>query len=52
LPWEIANVVERATWLHVGLLAINVVIIIYMLEMRIRALRVRIKARHEGLARQ
>jgi uncharacterized membrane protein (DUF2068 family) len=52
LPWEIMNVIERATWLHMGLLAINVVIIIYMLEMRIRALRVRVKARHEGLARQ
>jgi uncharacterized membrane protein (DUF2068 family) len=52
LPWEIMNVVERATWLHVGLLATNVAIIIYMLEMRIRALRLRVKARREGLARQ
>jgi uncharacterized membrane protein (DUF2068 family) len=43
LPWEILNVMERATWLHVGLLAVNIAIIIYMLEMRIRSLRSRRK---------
>jgi uncharacterized membrane protein (DUF2068 family) len=43
LPWEISSVVHRASWLHIGLLAINVVIILYMLEMRIRALRLRRK---------
>ena len=47
LPWEILNVVQRVTWLHVSLLAINVAIIIYMLEMRIRALRLRVKHRHD-----
>jgi uncharacterized membrane protein (DUF2068 family) len=48
LPWEILNVVQRVTWLDVSLLAINVAIIIYMLEMRIRALRLRVKNSHAG----
>jgi uncharacterized membrane protein (DUF2068 family) len=52
LPWEILNVVQRVTWLHVSLLAINVAIIIYMLEMRIRALRLRVKQRHADQTRE
>jgi uncharacterized membrane protein (DUF2068 family) len=48
LPWEILNVVQRVTWLDVSLLAINVAIIIYMLEMRIRALRLRVKNSRAG----
>ncbi len=39
LPWEIMKVAESVTWEHVGLLAINVAIILYMLEIRIRAAR-------------
>jgi uncharacterized membrane protein (DUF2068 family) len=57
LPWEILNVIERVTWLHVGLLVVNIAIIIYMLEMRVRALRSRAKgssvsAGHEGIAQK
>jgi uncharacterized membrane protein (DUF2068 family) len=47
LPWEIISVMERANWLHIGVLAINVAIILYMLEMRIRALRLRVNARKQ-----
>lgn len=42
LPWEILKVIEHATWLHIGLLSVNVAIILYMLEIRVRALRLRL----------
>ncbi|HMF74274.1 MAG TPA: DUF2127 domain-containing protein [Bryobacteraceae bacterium] len=50
LPWEIAKVAERATWFHIGILAVNVVIILYMLEIRVRAMRSRAKQAKEGTA--
>lgn len=37
LPWEILKVVEHATWMHISILAINIVIILYMLYVRIRS---------------
>lgn len=39
LPWEILKIAERADWERVGVLLVNVVIILYMLEIRIRACR-------------
>jgi len=36
LPFELMKVAERATWEHVGVLATNVVIVLYMLMIRIR----------------
>jgi uncharacterized membrane protein (DUF2068 family) len=39
LPYELLKVAERATWEHVGVLATNVVIVLYMLIIRIRASR-------------
>jgi uncharacterized membrane protein (DUF2068 family) len=36
LPYELMKVAERATWEHVGVLAANVVIVLYMLVIRIR----------------
>ncbi len=39
LPWEMLKVAERATWEHVALLLVNVVIVLYMLYIRIRESR-------------
>jgi uncharacterized membrane protein (DUF2068 family) len=36
LPWEILKVSERADWERISVLAINVIIVLYMLEVRIR----------------
>lgn len=36
LPWEILKVAERADWERIGVLVVNIVIILYMLEVRIR----------------
>ena len=36
LPWEILRITERADWERIGVLAVNVVIVLYMLEVRIR----------------
>jgi len=36
LPYELMKVAERATWEHVGVLAANMVIMLYMLWIRIR----------------
>ena len=36
LPFELAKVAERATWDRISLLAINLVIVLYMLYIRIR----------------
>lgn len=37
LPWEVLKVAERATWMHISILAINVIIVLYMLYVRIRS---------------
>ncbi len=37
LPWEILKLVERVDWERIGVLLINIVIIVYMLIIRIRA---------------
>lgn len=39
LPWEILKVAERADWERIAILAINVVIVFYMLLIRLRASR-------------
>jgi len=39
LPWELMKVAERVTWEHLGILAANIVIILYMLSIRISASR-------------
>lgn len=36
LPWEIMKIVERADWERIGVLCINLVVILYMAEIRIR----------------
>jgi uncharacterized membrane protein (DUF2068 family) len=51
LPWEILKIVERADWERISVLCINLVIILYMAEIRIRenreARRERRRAREE-----
>lgn len=37
LPWEILKIAERADWERIGVLGVNVIIVLYMLEIRIRA---------------
>ncbi len=37
LPWEILKLVERVDWERVSVLAINLVIVLYMLWIRVRA---------------
>jgi uncharacterized membrane protein (DUF2068 family) len=39
LPWEVLKVAERANWQHIGILAANLCILLYMLRIRIRASR-------------
>ena len=39
LPWEVLKVAERPNWQHVGILAANLCILLYMLRIRIRAAR-------------
>lgn len=39
LPWEALKVAERATWMHISILAINVLIVLYMLYVRVRSAR-------------
>ena len=39
LPWEILKLVERVDWERLSVLAINVVIVLYMLWIRLRASR-------------
>lgn len=36
LPWEILKITERADWERIGVLVVNVIIVLYMLEIRIR----------------
>ena len=36
LPWEILRITERADWERIAVLGINILIIVYMLEIRIR----------------
>ena len=37
LPWELLKIAERADWERIGVLIVNVAIVLYMLEIRIRA---------------
>jgi uncharacterized membrane protein (DUF2068 family) len=37
LPWEIYKLIERPNWIHVGVIALNVAIVLYMLYIRILA---------------
>lgn len=39
LPWEILKLVERVDWERISVLAINLIIVLYMLMIRIRACR-------------
>jgi|SRR5271165_673525 len=39
LPWELTKVVERTNFLHVGLLLVNLAIVLYMLYIRVAAVR-------------
>lgn len=39
LPWEILKLIERVDWERLSVLAINVVIVLYMLTIRIRERR-------------
>jgi uncharacterized membrane protein (DUF2068 family) len=39
LPWEVLKVAERPNWEHLGILAANLCILLYMIEIRIRACR-------------
>lgn len=37
MPWEILKVAERADWERIGVLCVNILIVLYMLAIRIRA---------------
>ena len=37
MPWEIYRLIERPNWIHVGVLALNLVIVLYMLYIRVAA---------------
>ena len=37
LPWELLKIAERPDWERIGVLLVNAVIVLYMLEIRIRA---------------
>src|SRR5581483_964893 len=37
LPWEILKIAERTDWERIGVVGVNLVIILYMLEIRVRA---------------
>lgn len=39
LPWEALKVAERATWMHISILVINIAIVLYMLYVRVRSAR-------------
>jgi uncharacterized membrane protein (DUF2068 family) len=41
LPWEIFEVVRRVTWIRSGLLAVNALVVFYLLKMVIERARVR-----------
>jgi uncharacterized membrane protein (DUF2068 family) len=51
LPWELMKVAQRASWEHVGLLVLNIVIIVYMLQNRLRDARMRAHERNDEIAR-
>jgi uncharacterized membrane protein (DUF2068 family) len=36
LPWEILRITERADWERIAVLGLNIIIVVYMLEIRIR----------------
>ena len=44
LPWEILEIFRRLTWLHVGLLIINILVFAYLLRVILDRARKRIKA--------
>jgi uncharacterized membrane protein (DUF2068 family) len=37
MPWELYRLIERPNWFHVGVLALNLVIVVYMLYVRVAA---------------
>ena len=37
LPWEIVKLSQKVNWLHLGLFAINLTILLYMIYIRVRA---------------
>jgi uncharacterized membrane protein (DUF2068 family) len=39
LPWELLKFAEHRNWQHIAILAINIVIIVYMLFVRVRSCR-------------
>lgn len=39
LPFEVLKVAERASWERIGVLVVNVIIVLYMLEIRVREAR-------------
>lgn len=45
LPWEVFEIFRRLTWLHVGLLIINVLVFIYLLKLVGERMRQKVHAR-------
>jgi uncharacterized membrane protein (DUF2068 family) len=43
LPWEILEIFRRLTWLHAGLLIINILVFVYLLRVILDRTRKRIK---------
>jgi uncharacterized membrane protein (DUF2068 family) len=48
LPWEILEIFRHLTWIRVGLLTINLLVFVYLLQLVLVRARNRAKERHSG----
>jgi uncharacterized membrane protein (DUF2068 family) len=48
LPWEILEIFRRLTWIRVGLLTINILVFVYLLQLVLDRARNRAMARKSG----
>jgi uncharacterized membrane protein (DUF2068 family) len=46
LPWEIVEILRRLTWVRAGLLAINILVFLYLLQLLIDNQRKRLHRKH------
>lgn len=44
LPWETVEVLRRVTWIHVSLLAINILVFLYLMQLVLARARLRAKS--------
>ena len=45
LPWEVFEVCRRVTWLRVGLLVVNTLVLLYLLKALVERRRLKVKAK-------